>query len=72
MFHRLGDPPGLPSDALVNGWVHLLSRSLPAGWWSALAAAAVLIAIPYWALEKQFGGREIVARAGKSTLGRLW
>ena len=58
--------------ALMNVWVRFLSGMLPAAMWSVIAAAALLIAIPYWALEKQFQEQEIATQIVNPALDNLW
>jgi hypothetical protein len=69
---HLGGAFTQPFDALVNAAANSLSQALPAGMSSVIAAAAVLMAIPYWALQKQFSEREVPTQIVKPAWGSLW
>jgi uncharacterized protein YunC (DUF1805 family) len=56
-LHGLGNN----SQALIYAGLSWLSRALPDGLWSAVGAAILLAALPYWALERQARRWEIPA-----------
>ena len=67
LAHSFDDSFILPSGVLISGFIQFLMRTLPPGWWSVLADSAILIALPYWVLQKQFNESEIaVQNAGLS------